>query len=200
MDLLAMPHHRHEDCSKHWASRSPSTLGRSTYPWSQRPSPHTRRQQDRSIRSRAFAAMQRFRPNPAEVVDLTADDDDDAHIDEIEEASSTAEVTARAEIAVTLTDSDYAETDVTLSDTEVETVTDGESHQSPSTLGRSTYPWSHRPSSHTHRPQDRSIRSRAFAAMQRFRPNPGEVVDLTADDDDDGKLEEPQRTTMRRIG
>lgn len=52
-----------------------------------------------------------------------------AHIDEIEEASSTAEVTARAEIAVTLTDSDYAETDVTLSDTEVETVTDGESHQ-----------------------------------------------------------------------
>ncbi|KAI5181100.1 E3 Ubiquitin-Protein Ligase Arkadia [Manis pentadactyla] len=73
--------------------------------------------------------MQRFRPNPAEVVDLTADDDDDAHIDEIEEASSTPEVTARAEIAVTLTDSDYAETDVTLSDTEVETVTDGESHQ-----------------------------------------------------------------------
>ncbi|KAI5176412.1 E3 Ubiquitin-Protein Ligase Arkadia, partial [Manis pentadactyla] len=63
------------------------------------------------------------------VVDLTADDDVDAHIDEIEEASSTAEVTARAEIAVTLTDSDSAETDVTLSDTEVETVTDGESHQ-----------------------------------------------------------------------
>ncbi|KAI5125302.1 E3 Ubiquitin-Protein Ligase Arkadia [Manis pentadactyla] len=73
--------------------------------------------------------MQRFRPNPAEVVDLTADDDDDAHIDEIEEASSTPQVTAYAEIVVTLTDSDYAETDVTLSDSEVETVTDGESHQ-----------------------------------------------------------------------
>ncbi|KAI5188104.1 E3 Ubiquitin-Protein Ligase Arkadia [Manis pentadactyla] len=78
--------------------------------------------------------MQRFRPNPAEVVDLTADDDDDEHIDEIEEdvvseASSTPQVTAYAEIVVTLTDSDYAETDVTLSDSEVETVTDGESNQ-----------------------------------------------------------------------
>lgn len=52
-----------------------------------------------------------------------------ARIDEIEEAPSTPQVTARAEIVVTLTDSDYAETDVTLSDSEVETATDGESHQ-----------------------------------------------------------------------
>ncbi|KAI5933749.1 E3 ubiquitin-protein ligase Arkadia [Manis javanica] len=133
--------------------------------------------------------MQRFRPNPAEVVDLTADDDDDARIDEIEEAPSTPQVTARAEIVVTLTDSDYAETDVTLSDSEVETATDGESHQSPSTLGRSTYPWSQRPSPHTRWPQETSTRSGASAVMQRFRPNPAEVVDLTADDDDDGTLE-----------
>ncbi|XP_057352912.1 E3 ubiquitin-protein ligase Arkadia-like [Manis pentadactyla] len=138
--------------------------------------------------------MQRFRPNPAEVVDLTADDDDDEHIDEIEEdvvseASSTPQVTAHAEIVVTLTDSDYAETDVTLSDSEVETVTDGESHQSPSTPGHSRYPWSQSPSPHTRRPQEPSTRSRASTAMQRFRPNPAGVVDLTADDDDDGKLE-----------
>ncbi|KAI5193402.1 E3 Ubiquitin-Protein Ligase Arkadia [Manis pentadactyla] len=144
--------------------------------------------------------MQRFRPNPAEVVDLTADDDDDvdkqmpftsffllflAHTDEIEEASSTPQVTAYAEIVVTLTDSDHAETDVTLSDSEVETVTDGESQQSPSTPGHSRYPWSESPSPHTHRPQEPSTRSRASTATQRFRPNPAEVVDLTADDDDD---------------
>ncbi|XP_073071126.1 E3 ubiquitin-protein ligase Arkadia-like [Manis javanica] len=133
--------------------------------------------------------MQRFRPNPAEVVDLTADDDEDAHMDEIEEPSSTPHgLTAYGEIAVTLTDSDYAETDVTLSDSEVETVTDGESHQSPSMHGHSRYPWSQSPSPHTHRPQEASTRSRASTAMQRFRPNPAEVVDLTADDDDESTV------------
>ncbi|KAI5938848.1 E3 ubiquitin-protein ligase Arkadia [Manis javanica] len=137
--------------------------------------------------------MQRFRLNPAEVVDLTADDDEDAHIDEIEEdmvsePSSTPQVTAHAEIVVTLTDSDYAETDVTLSDSEVETVTDGESNQFPSTLGHSRYPWSQSPSPQTSRPQEPSTCSRASTVMQRFRPNPAEVVDLTADDDEDALL------------
>ena len=47
----------------------------------------------------------------------------------VSEPSSTPQVTAYAEIVVTLTDSDYAGTDVTLSDSEVETVTDGESNQ-----------------------------------------------------------------------
>ncbi|XP_073095033.1 E3 ubiquitin-protein ligase Arkadia-like [Manis javanica] len=42
--------------------------------------PQTSQSQEPSTRSRASTAMQRFRPNPAEVVDLTANDDDDEPI------------------------------------------------------------------------------------------------------------------------
>ncbi|KAI5131056.1 E3 Ubiquitin-Protein Ligase Arkadia [Manis pentadactyla] len=93
----------------------------------------------------------------------------------VSEASSTPQVTACAEIDVTLTDS------------EVETVAVGESDQSCSTLGHCRSPWSQGSSSHTSRPQEPRNRSRISTVMQPLRQNAAEVVDLTVDEDDDSR-------------
>ncbi|KAI5936852.1 E3 ubiquitin-protein ligase Arkadia [Manis javanica] len=93
----------------------------------------------------------------------------------VSEASSIPRVTA------------YAEIDVTLTDSEMETVIVGESDQSHSTLGHSRSPRSQNSSPHTSRPREPRNHSRISTVMQPLRQNAAAVVDLTVDEDDDSR-------------